>query len=85
MIRTPLIRSADGAHKWTALQEQNTTIPGSARPSPGLRVGSKIAKYGPDPVDPFRRTADYVDRILKGEDTADLPVLAPTKFELGTS
>jgi putative ABC transport system substrate-binding protein len=41
-----------------------------------------LVSYGPDPVEPFRRAADYVDRILKGARPADLPVQAPTKYQL---
>jgi putative ABC transport system substrate-binding protein len=51
----------------------------------GLRffvVDGGLISYGPDSVEPYRRAAGYVDRILKGEKPADLPVQAPTKYDL---
>ena len=41
-----------------------------------------LISYGPDWIDQYRRAAVYVDRILKGEKPADLPVQAPTKYDL---
>jgi putative ABC transport system substrate-binding protein len=45
-------------------------------------IDGGLISYGPSSVDPYRRAAGYVDRILKGEKAADLPVQAPTKYEL---
>jgi putative ABC transport system substrate-binding protein len=45
-------------------------------------VAGGLISYGPDFADQFRRAASYVDRILKGEKPADLPVQAPTKYAL---
>ena len=41
-----------------------------------------LLSYGPDSIEPHRRAAGYVDRIIKGEKAADLPVQSPTKFDL---
>ena len=46
-----------------------------------LVVRGGLISYGPDRIDPFRRAAGYVDRILKGEKPAGLPVQNPTKYE----
>ncbi|MGB9058392.1 MAG: ABC transporter substrate binding protein, partial [Pseudolabrys sp.] len=45
-------------------------------------VDGGLITYGPDTHDPIRRAAAYVDRIFKGEKPADMPVQAPTKYEL---
>jgi len=47
-----------------------------------VAAGGGLFSYGPDFVDQYRRAATYVDRILKGEKPAELPVQAPTKYEL---
>jgi putative ABC transport system substrate-binding protein len=46
-----------------------------------MTVGG-LTYYGPDVADEFRRAAEYVDRILRGQKPADLPVQQPVKFNL---
>ena len=45
-------------------------------------IGGGLISYGADYIDQYQHAASYVDRILKGEKPADLPVQAPTKYEL---
>src|SRR5262249_8064566 len=56
----------------------------SIYPERGFVADGGLISYGPDFVDQYRRAADYVDRILKGEKPAEMPVQAPTKYELGS-
>jgi putative ABC transport system substrate-binding protein len=51
-------------------------------PFPYFAHSGGLIAYGPDLVAPYRRAAGYVDRIFKGEKPFDLPVQAPTKYEL---
>jgi putative tryptophan/tyrosine transport system substrate-binding protein len=51
-------------------------------PNRSFVISGGLVSYGPDIPDQFRRAAEYVDRILKGEKPANLPVQAPTKYEL---
>src|SRR5262249_61131597 len=48
----------------------------------GQAIDGGLLSYGPNTIDLYRRAAGYVNRILKGEKPADLPVQAPTKYEL---
>jgi putative tryptophan/tyrosine transport system substrate-binding protein len=70
-VRHDLIIALAARHKLPAVYTQKSDV-----------TGGGLMFYGPDRVDQFRRAAGYVDRILKGEKPADLPVQAPTKFEL---
>jgi putative tryptophan/tyrosine transport system substrate-binding protein len=54
----------------------------AVHPFPIYSADGGLASYGPDVIDVYRCAAAYVDHILKGEKPADLPVQAPTKYEL---
>ena len=56
------------------------TASGKLRPL--LVTGGGLISYGPDGIEPYRQAASYVDRILKGEKPGDLPVKAPTRYQL---
>ena len=45
-------------------------------------IAGGLISYGPDGIEPHKRAASYVDRILRGEKPADLPVQTPTKYEM---
>jgi putative ABC transport system substrate-binding protein len=64
-----------------ALAAARYNVPAVYHNSDYAREGGLLS-YGPDPVDSMRRTASYVDRILRGTKPADLPVQLPTKYEM---
>ena len=70
-IQRDLIITVAARHKLPAVYSLSYNVPSGA-----------LISYGPDVVAQFRQAAGYVDRILKGEKPADLPVQAPTKYHL---
>jgi putative tryptophan/tyrosine transport system substrate-binding protein len=71
MVHRDLVVTLAARHKLPAVYWDRTPV-----------AGGGLISYGADLRDQFRRAAAYVDRILKGEKPADLPVQAPTKYEL---
>jgi ABC-type uncharacterized transport system substrate-binding protein len=71
LVHRDLIVTLAARHKLPAVYFQRVFV-----------TSGGLISYAPDQIDQFRRAADYVDRILKGERPADLPVQAPTKLEL---
>jgi putative ABC transport system substrate-binding protein len=70
-VHRELIIALAARHKLPAVYWQRFSVPSGG-----------LMSYGPDLLDQYRQAAGYVDRILKGEKPADLPVQAPTKYEL---
>jgi len=70
-VHRSLIIALAARHKLPAIYFERT-----------FAVDGGLISYGPDLIDQYRRAPSYVDRILKGEKPADLPVQAPTKYEL---
>jgi putative tryptophan/tyrosine transport system substrate-binding protein len=70
-LHRELIMTLTARHKVPAVYFERSFVPAGG-----------LVSYGPDFADQFRRAAGYVDRILKGEKPSDLPVQAPTKYEL---
>ena len=71
LINRDLISGLAARHRLPAVYSQRIFV-----------TGGGLISYGPDQVDVFQRAAGYVDRILRGEQPADLPVQTPTKYEL---
>jgi hypothetical protein len=71
-----------GAASQTPSRQPSAPKPSARHPFRYYVTSGGLISYGPDTTDPFRHAADYVDRILKGAKPAELPVQAPTKYEL---
>ena len=70
VLHSNLIVTLAARHKLPAVYNERSFV-----------AAGGLISYGPDFVDQYRRAAGYVDRILRGEKPADLPVQAPTKYE----
>jgi putative ABC transport system substrate-binding protein len=71
LVHRALIVSLAARHQLPAIYPDRTFV-----------TAGGLISYGPNRVDPYRRAAGYIDRILKGEKPADLPVQAPVKYEV---
>jgi putative tryptophan/tyrosine transport system substrate-binding protein len=69
-------------HRATVIATANTNHLPATYPYRYFAADGGLISYGPDTVDQYRRAASYIDRILKGEKPANLPVQRPTKYEL---
>ena len=75
-------------HPWTTSNRKNIIALAERYRLPAIygyrvfAVDGGLISYGPDDIDQFRGAATYVDRILKGEKASDLPIQAPTKYQL---
>ena len=69
-------------HRAAIITTANTSHLPATFPYRYYAADGGLVSYGPDTVDQYRRAASYIDRILKGEKAADLPVQGPTKYEL---
>ena len=71
IVHRNLIIALSGRHKFPSVYFDRA-----------FAIAGGLVSYGPNQIEPHRRAAGYIDRILKGEKPADLPVQAPTKYEL---
>jgi putative ABC transport system substrate-binding protein len=69
-------------HRATVIATANANHLPAIYPYHYYAADGGLVSYGPDTIDQYRRAASYIDRILKGENPADLPVQGPTKYEL---
>jgi putative ABC transport system substrate-binding protein len=77
-----VVAGSIATHRATVIATANTNHLPATYPYRYYAADGGLVSYGPDTVDQYRRAASYIDRILKGENPANLPVQGPTKYEL---